>query len=58
MTEKEKDPLAVEFGRRGGKATARKRTPQERSEAASKAINARWEKYRQQQSENKTDTKS
>lgn len=37
-----KDPLAVALGRRGGKATASKRTPKERSEAARKAVLARW----------------
>lgn len=37
-----KNPLAVALGRRGGKATASKRTPKERSEAARKAVLARW----------------
>jgi hypothetical protein len=37
-----KDPLAVALGRRGGKATASRRTPRERSEAARKAVLARW----------------
>jgi N6-adenosine-specific RNA methylase IME4 len=41
-----KDPLAVEFGRRGGlkggRARADKLTPDERSEAARRAASARW----------------
>ena len=41
-----KDPAAVELGRRGGlkggKARAAKMTPEERSEAARKAAEARW----------------
>jgi hypothetical protein len=42
----EKDPAAVELGRRGGlkggKARASKMTPKQRSEAAKRAANARW----------------
>jgi hypothetical protein len=41
---KEKNPAAVALGRAGGKATAKKRTPKERSEAARKAVQARWKK--------------
>lgn len=41
-----KDPAAVALGRRGGrkggKARAEKMTPEERSEAARRAANARW----------------
>ena len=41
-----KDPLAVALGRRGGlkggKARAAKMTPEERSDAARKAAQARW----------------
>jgi hypothetical protein len=41
-----KDPAAVELGRRGGlkggKARAAKLTPEERSEAARRAAQARW----------------
>jgi hypothetical protein len=52
MTEK-KNPAAVELGRRGGlkggKARAAKMTPEERSESARKAANARWAKERQQE---------
>lgn len=51
MTE-EKNPAAVELGRRGGlkggKARAAKMTPEERSESARKAAKARWAKKRQQ----------
>lgn len=43
-----KDPAAVELGRRGGlkggKARAAKMTPEQRSEAARKAVAARWKK--------------
>jgi hypothetical protein len=43
-----KDPAAVALGRtgglKGGKARAEKMTPQERSEAARKAVQARWAK--------------
>jgi hypothetical protein len=46
----EKDPLAVELGRRGGlkggKARAAKMTAEERSESARKAAGARWAKER------------
>lgn len=35
----------TELGRRGGMATAANRTAQERTEAARKAIQARWERY-------------
>ncbi len=51
MTE-EKNPAAVELGRRGGlkggNARAAKMTPEERSESARKAAAARWAKKRQQ----------
>jgi hypothetical protein len=51
---KRKNPHAVALGRRGGikggakggKATAAARTPEERSEAARKAVTARWAKFR------------
>ncbi len=53
MTE-EKNPAAVELGRRGGlkggKARAAKLTPEERSESARKAARARWSKKRREQS--------
>jgi hypothetical protein len=39
-----KNPAAVALGRRGGKATAENRTAKERSEAARKAVEARWAK--------------
>lgn len=41
-----KDPAAVALGRKGGKATAKKRTSKERSEAARKAVLARWAKQK------------
>lgn len=37
------DPVAVEHGRQGGHARARRLTPEQRSESASKAARARWE---------------
>lgn len=43
-----KDPAAVELGRKGGKkggkVRAERMTPEERSEAARKAAEARWKK--------------
>jgi hypothetical protein len=45
-----KDPAAVALGRRGGlkggKARAERMTPEERSEAARKAAQARWSRSR------------
>ena len=37
-----KNAAAVALGRRGGKATAQNRTKQQRSDAARKAVEARW----------------
>lgn len=52
MTE-EKDPAAVELGRRGGlkggPARAAKMTKAERSESARKAAKARWDKKRREE---------
>ena len=46
--EQPKDPAAVALGRKGGlkggKARAAKMTPEERSESARKAVQARWAK--------------
>jgi hypothetical protein len=41
-----KNPAAVSLGRKGGKATAKNRTPEERAEAARKAVEARWAKQK------------
>lgn len=45
-----KNPHAVALGRKGGKkggpARAAAMTPQQRSESARKAVNARWKKNR------------
>jgi hypothetical protein len=41
----------TEAGRKGGKATAANRTPEERRAAAVKAIEARWAKYRKEHPE-------
>ena len=43
--EEEKNPAAVELGRRGGKARAEKLSKEERSEAAKAAAAARWHKH-------------
>jgi hypothetical protein len=56
---KRKNPHAVKLGRRGGiegaakggKATVAKRTPEERSESARKAVTARWAKWKKALSE-------
>lgn len=39
-----KNKAAVDLGRLGGKARAEKLTPQQRSEIARRAVNARWKK--------------
>jgi len=39
-----KNPAAVELGREGGKATARKLTAEQRKESARRAAQARWAK--------------
>jgi hypothetical protein len=52
-TDEELRELARKLGRRGGlkggPARAAKMTPEERSESARKAVNARWAKKRQQE---------
>ncbi|MCK5126942.1 MAG: hypothetical protein KAR42_11865 [candidate division Zixibacteria bacterium] len=49
-----KNPAAVALGRlgglKGGKARAKNMTPEERSEAARKAVKARWDKKKKQDS--------
>jgi hypothetical protein len=49
----EKNPAAVQLGRRGGlksgKARAAKMTPEEMSESARKAVKARWSKRRREE---------
>jgi hypothetical protein len=51
---KRKNPHAVALGRKGGlkggPARAAKLTQEERSESARKAVQARWERYRQAKS--------
>jgi hypothetical protein len=39
-----KNPAAVELGRRGGQAYAKKTTPEQRKASARKAAQARWAK--------------
>ena len=41
-----KNKAAVQLGRKGGKATAKNLTPEERKKAARKAANARWAKQK------------
>jgi hypothetical protein len=38
--------LAIKGGKKGGKARAKKLTPEERSESARRAVRARWAKPR------------
>ena len=51
--EKEKNPAAVALGRlgglKGGKVRAQRMTPEQRSEAARKAVQARWSKKREKE---------
>jgi hypothetical protein len=42
-----KNPAAVALGRKGGKASAKKRTAEERKEHARKAAKARWSKKKE-----------
>ena len=44
---KKKNPAAVALGRKGGKATAKRLTAEERTESARKAAEARWAKGRE-----------
>jgi hypothetical protein len=44
MGRRRKDPAAVELGRKGGRARAKRMTAEERQEAARRAIRARWAK--------------
>jgi hypothetical protein len=41
-----KNKAAQKLGSKGGKKTASRRTPKQRSEAARKAVTARWKKWR------------
>ena len=41
---KKKNSYAVQFARKGGKARAAKLTPEQRSEIARNAVQARWAK--------------
>ena len=44
---KKKNPAAVQLGRRGGQARAKTLTKAERRAIATKAVNARWDRWRQ-----------
>jgi hypothetical protein len=46
-----KNKAAQQLGSRGGKKTASRRTPKQRSEAARKAVTARWKKWRARKKE-------
>jgi len=52
MAKKRKNPAAVSLGRKGGKIGGRVRaanmTPEQRSEAARKAVQARWARAKAQ----------
>lgn len=48
-TKKRKDPAAVALGRKGGKARVKNLSPEERSAAARKAVQARWKKRAEQE---------
>ena len=54
MAKKRKNPYAVALGRKGGlkggPARAAKLTPEQLSESGTKAVNARWAKYREEAS--------
>jgi general stress protein YciG len=43
-TKEEISEYFAKFGRKGGKATAKNRTPEQRQAAARKAVKARWAK--------------
>ena len=47
MTRKEIREYFAKFGRKGGQATARKLTPEQRKASARKAALARWAKKRE-----------
>jgi ethanolamine ammonia-lyase small subunit len=44
---KQKNPAAVQLGRKGGQARAKNMRKLERSLAAQKAVNARWAKVKE-----------
>ncbi|MBX5496489.1 MAG: hypothetical protein IRZ15_14245 [Bryobacteraceae bacterium] len=44
MASQKKNPAAVALGRRGAKARMKKLTPEQRSEVARRAVQARWAK--------------
>ncbi len=48
MSKQEIRDYFAKFGRKGGKATAKKMTPEERTEKMRRAAQARWAKEKQQ----------
>lgn len=52
--DKLKDPIAVELGRRGGKKRAENMTPDQRIEAARKAVTKKWVNWRKNRNPGKT----
>jgi hypothetical protein len=48
-TKQEIREVFAKFGRQGGKAAARKMTPEQRKESARKAAQARWAKHKKAQ---------
>jgi hypothetical protein len=57
MRKKDIRQYFAKFGKQGGKARARKLTPEQRSEAARKAVRARWAKMDKLMKEITTGTK-
>jgi hypothetical protein len=57
MKKKDIRQYFAKFGKQGGKARARKLTPEQRSEAARKAVQARWAKMDKLMKETTTGTK-
>jgi hypothetical protein len=57
MRKKEIRQYFAKFGKQGGKARARKLTPEQRSEAARNAVQARWAKMDKLMKEITTGTK-
>lgn len=49
MAERRKMIDIIPIARMGGKALQASRTPEQRSKAGRKAVNARWRRYREQQ---------
>lgn len=53
MPKKPKDPNAVALGKKGGKARAKKTTPEQRAEWGRKGAAKKWARWGQKQTEPK-----